>query len=120
MNRSEILDTAKSHVTKDRQTTHGKPENTFALIADFWTVYLKGRGLLPPKKLDEILVEPVVTAVDVAQMMALLKTARSVNNPSNEDNWVDHAGYMACAGELATLQVLHRTGTGIDPSFTNP
>ena len=29
MNRAEILGTAKSHITRDREATHGKPENSF-------------------------------------------------------------------------------------------
>lgn len=99
MNRPEILDTAKAHVTADRQAQHGAPENSFQTIANFWAVYLKERGLLITTGTNVDL-----TPVDVAQMMALLKTARSIANPSNEDNWVDHAGYVACAGELATLQ----------------
>lgn len=105
MDRPTILDTAKSHVTQDRQAAHGKPENSFQLIADFWTVYLKGRGLFVGSKVGATEFATLqVTAVDVAQMMALLKTARAVLNPTNEDNWVDHAGYVACGGELATLQ----------------
>ena len=102
MDRPTILDTAKGHVTKDRQAQHGKPENSFACIADFWTVYLRRRGLLKERDSGELHVE--ISAVDVASMMALLKTARAISNPANEDNWVDHAGYVACAGELATLQ----------------
>lgn len=101
MNRPEILDTAKSHVTKDRQAEHGKPEDSFGLIAEFWTVYLKGRGLIPDRELGHL---NRLTPVDVAQLMALLKTVRAIHNPANEDNWVDHAGYVACGGELATLQ----------------
>lgn len=99
MNRKEILDTATSHVTKDRQATHGKPENSFLCIANFWSVYLKERGFIA--KDVEGFATLQITPVDVAQMMALLKTARSISNPLNDDNWVDHAGYVACAGELA-------------------
>lgn len=86
MNRAEILDTAKQYVTADRQKTHGKPEDTFALIAHYWSHHL----------------DVTVTPTDVAAMMALLKLARSKANPGNEDNWVDLAGYAACAGELST------------------
>lgn len=86
MNRAEILDTAKQYVTQDRQKTHGKPEDTFALIARYWSLHLDSN----------------VTPTDVAAMMALLKLARAKANPGHEDSWIDLAGYAACAGELST------------------
>lgn len=83
--RAHILDTAKEYVTKDRQATHGKPEGTFGLIASYWSAHLGQE----------------ITATDVASMMVLLKLARAKANPGNADNWIDAAGYAACAGELA-------------------
>tara|TARA_R110000868_G_C10928680_1_gene766193 strand:+ start:483 stop:752 length:270 start_codon:yes stop_codon:yes gene_type:complete len=86
MNRSQVLDTAKGCVTKDRAATHGNMEDNFATIAKYWSVHLD----IP------------ITPVDVAVMMALLKAARIKTNEGHEDNWVDGAGYFACGGELAT------------------
>lgn len=86
MNRTEILDMAKTYVTKDRNTTHGNPENSFGIIAAYWSAHINKN----------------ITAADVAVMMTLLKLARLKSNPANEDNWIDAAGYMACGGELAT------------------
>lgn len=86
MNRSDILDTAKTYVTRDRNATHGEPEDTFGLIADYWSAHLN--------------IE--VSASDVAVMMGLLKIARIRANPGNDDNWIDLCGYSACGGELAT------------------
>lgn len=83
--REDILDTAKQYVTQDRQATHGNPEDTFGLIAAYWSAHL----------------DTTITATDVAAMMALLKLARAKANPGNQDNWIDLAGYAACAGELA-------------------
>lgn len=83
--RAQILDTAKDYVTRDRQNTHGKPEDTFGLIAAYWSAHL----------------DTEVSANDVGVMMALLKLARAKANPSNDDNYIDCAGYAACAGELA-------------------
>ena len=83
--RAHILDTAKQAVTIDRQATHGKPEDTFGLISAFWSAHL----------------EVQISPADVAVMMVLLKCARSRANPGNEDNYIDSAGYAACAGELA-------------------
>lgn len=85
MTRANILDTAKGYVTADRQATHGAPEDTFGLIAPYWSAHLG----VP------------VSATDVAAMMTLLKLARLKANPSNPDNWIDGAGYLACGGELA-------------------
>lgn len=82
--RARILDTAKEYVTNDRQATHGKPEDTFGLIAAYWSAHL----------------DTPVTSADVAAMMCLLKLARAKANPGNDDNWIDLAGYAACAGEL--------------------
>lgn len=84
MNRTDILETARSHVTRDRQSTHGAPEDTFARIAGMWSAYLG--------------VE--IIASDVAAMMALVKIARIRNNPMHADNWIDLAGYAACGGEV--------------------
>lgn len=85
MKRAEILDTAKTYVTKDRAADHGDMEDNFQTIAEYWSVHLG---------VD-------VYASDVAVMMTLLKLARLRNNPTHMDNWVDGCGYLACGGELA-------------------
>lgn len=85
MNRSEILDTAKEYVTKDRDATHGDAESNFKHISEYWSVYL---GV-------------TVNPHDVAVMMTLLKIARIDSNPGNADNWIDGCGYLACGGEIA-------------------
>ena len=85
--RKTILDAAEKCVCQDRQDTHGRPEDSFGAIADLWTAYL-GTG----QEIDP---------VDVANMMVLLKIARAKENPKHQDNWVDMAGYAACAGEIA-------------------
>ena len=86
MNRSEILDTAKVYVTRDRAATHGNMERNFETIAAYWSIHL----------------DVNVTSTDVAVMMALLKTARIKENEGHADNWVDGAGYFACGGDIAT------------------
>lgn len=85
--RKTILDAAEKCVCQDRQDTHGRPEDSFGAIADLWTAYL-GTG----QEIDP---------VDVANMMVLLKIARAKGNPKHQDNWIDVAGYAACAGEIA-------------------
>lgn len=85
--RKTILDAAEKCVCNDRQDQYGKPEDSFGAIADLWTAYL-GTG----QEIDP---------VDVANMMILLKIGRAKENPKHQDNWVDMAGYAACAGEIA-------------------
>lgn len=88
MNRAQVLDTAKQYVTRDRQADHGNPESTFGLIAEFWSSYIGIR----------------IGPADVAMLLGLLKVARQRSNPYHDDNYVDLAGYAACAGELAAVQ----------------
>ena len=83
--RESILDTAKAHVTRNRQATHGDVSANFNTVAEYWSAYL----------------ECDVKAVDVAAMMVLWKLARIKANPKHEDNWIDGAGYLALGGELA-------------------
>lgn len=82
MTRKECLDAAVDAVCKDRENTYGSPEDNFSLIADLWTTYTGAK--IGPR--------------DVAVMMILLKTARAKNS-DHDDNFVDIAGYAACAAE---------------------
>ena len=91
MNRQQVLDAAIECVTKTRQDMHGNPENSFRIIANMWSAYLaEKRGMMF-----------CLDAEDVAWMMVLLKVARSISNPKNQDNGIDAAGYAALAIELA-------------------
>lgn len=86
--REQILDEAKRIVTQDRETQYGKPEDSFARIAAFWSTYLA------------VEVKPH----DVAAMMTLLKIARIAVQPTKADSWYDSAGYMACGGSVIAEQ----------------
>ena len=86
--RESILQEATEHVIKNRQATHGNPEQSFSDIAALWTWY-KGVDFTP---------------TDVAMMQALLKIARQKTTPTHRDNYVDLAGYASCAGEMAQLK----------------
>ncbi len=102
--RSDILDTAKSHVTKDRAKDHGPAEDSFGLIARYWGVYL-GRELSPH---------------DVGLMMVLFKAARAQMNSAHLDSFVDHCGYGACAGELASKNSAKPAETSLGELKSNP
>ena len=88
-----ILREAADVVEGDRNSTHGDKERSFTLIAEFWHAYLAGRKVQGP-----------VSARDVAQMMVLLKVARSIQGTANRDHFFDQAGYSAIAGELAAAE----------------
>lgn len=87
MNRTKTLDAARQAITVDRAATHGRAEDTFGLIAAYWSAHLDAH----------------ITETDVAVMMVLLKLARAKGNPANADNWVDAVGYSALGGELASI-----------------
>ena len=82
--RSEILDTAKQYVTKDRAAQHGDMEANLTTIAKLWSVFL------------ETPIEPHQVGV----MMTLLKIARIKSTPENADHWQDGCGYLSCGAEL--------------------
>lgn len=83
MTRKECLTAAIDAVCKDRENTYGSPEDNFKLIADLWSTYTGAK----------------IGPQDVAVMMILLKTARAKNS-NHDDNFVDIAGYAACAAEI--------------------
>lgn len=92
MTRQQILEEAIKCVTKDRNATHGDPEDNFRIIAELWTIYLSA-GLQQPIPIDSI---------NVSAMMLLMKVSRLITSPHHQDHWVDIAGYAACGGEIAT------------------
>lgn len=96
MNAREFcLKKAAECVLHDRNDTYGgAPENSFGTIAKLWDVYLGDR-------LYRDFGESVINDSDVAMMMALLKVGRIITGNYHEDNYIDLAGYAACAMECA-------------------
>ena len=74
-------------MSKDRADEHGEAMHNFVAISDLWNAYL---GL-----------NKFVTPQDVPMMLALLKMARTKENPDNADNYRDLCGYGALAGEVS-------------------
>lgn len=90
MKREEILDIAKQCVCKTRNDKYGDMELNFEVIAKLWSWYLFGsKGI-------HIVIQPH----ESANMMILFKVARMATGKFNPDNYVDAAGYAACAAEL--------------------
>lgn len=86
MNRSEILQEAERLISGDRADDYGDAKQNFLDIAALWSSYL-----------DED-----ITVVDVANMMMLMKIARTKKSPDKADSWVDICGYSALIGEIKT------------------
>lgn len=102
--RESILTAVANTILKNRQDIYGPPEDSFAAIADLWTVYLSRHAPGP------------LHSHDVAAMMALLKIARIMAQPTHMDNWIDLTGYGACGGELSSLfAALQNTSKAQDP-----
>ena len=88
MTRAEILDGAKKCVCEDRESQYGSPEDSFSIIADFWTIYL----------------DYAISADDVAIMMSLLKIARIATGRFKADSYIDACGYIDCAGAIESRE----------------
>jgi hypothetical protein len=91
-NRNEALDVLRSaEEAIVNGTKHGDPFNSFQMIGELWTVYLTHIG--------NARVDPTILPHDVAEMMSMVKVARTVYG-EDEDNYVDQLGYTALAAML--------------------
>ena len=95
MNREEILKTATKCVCGDREQDYGSPESNFSTIAALWEPYLKRKCVSPDA-------DVCVLPEDVGILLALMKIGRIASGNVKEDNYIDLAGYAACAGEIET------------------
>lgn len=91
--RAEILEAAGKCITGGRDEEYGEPEDSFDLIARLWEPYIRAACVSPGANVG-------IREQDVAILMALLKIARAAVS-DKPDNFVDLAGYAACAGEAA-------------------
>ena len=91
MNTTEILEQAKKLVSGDRHNKHGDKIVNHENIARLWSGYLQNKTQLKINLLPE----------DVANLMILLKVARSQAGQHNIDDYVDTCGYASIAGEIA-------------------
>ena len=82
--RVEVLNKAKEIIIGNREQQHGSPEDSFNLIAKFWSAYL----------------DKDISPMNVGDMMILLKIARCKTGGHKEDNYIDIAGYAACTAEI--------------------
>ena len=97
----EILTTAANLVGGDRAKTHGDKYINHGKIASLWNAYLENAGIVVRYENGTgIALDPT----DVANMMILLKIARTQSGGThNDDNYIDAAGYAGVAGECAKV-----------------
>jgi stage V sporulation protein SpoVS len=108
MTASQIARTAADLVSGDRAINHGAKLPNHQKIADVWNGILKAAGKAPIVALD---------AHDVANMMEGLKIARRYCGAFNADDYIDGAGYAACAGEIKA-QMIHNDQSWADAAKT--
>lgn len=84
----QILNEAMQ-VIEARGDHYGSPLDNWTRIAEFWTVYLKG-------KLKD---GESITPLDHGLMMDLVKTARLMESPQHWDSYLDKCGYAAASVE---------------------
>lgn len=87
--RARVLREAERITATDRNSSYGEPEDNFARIAAFWNVFLQ----------DKLKPGVEISAGDTAALVILIKLAREMNAPK-EDNKIDIAGYAACWAEV--------------------
>lgn len=90
---TDIAARASDLVGGDRDRQHGAKRDNFGRIATAWNAWLNIRKD-PAAPLD---------AHDVGVMMVFMKMARTQSGAMNIDDYVDAAGYAACAGEVAQV-----------------
>ena len=98
MTRDEFLEQARICVCGEREQDYGSTEDNFETVGLLWTIYLRAAH---PGIREYLKSNIGLSRKDVAMMMSLLKIARAAVG-DNPDNFVDLAGYAACAGEIVT------------------
>ncbi|MBX6427260.1 MAG: hypothetical protein IRZ09_15240 [Variibacter sp.] len=88
---ADIARHAADIVAGARAETHGDKLLNHEKIAAVWNGILAAAGKSPQRPLD---------AHDVANLMEGMKIARRYLGAYNADDYVDGAGYAACAGEI--------------------
>lgn len=93
----DTLKRADEIINGERQDTYGNPEDSFALIAEHWSTYLRGSVNTNGGCYGEIMMGCGIEldASDVAIMMTLFKIARMSGQKWHPDNAVDACGYLA-------------------------
>ena len=99
----DCLAEAKATICGERQDQYGNPEDSFALVAKYWSTYLieVQKKVLIAHGFDpaEYKLVDLLTSLDVDHMMILFKVARCQGQKPKRDNYVDICGYAAIAAD---------------------
>jgi hypothetical protein len=91
--RGKALKIASRVINGERQDMYGNPEDSFGLIAEYWSTYLNSTEVVNSLKID-------LSPRNVAEMMILFKVARMSGQKTSLDNYADCCGYAAIAGDM--------------------
>lgn len=105
---SDILLRADAIAGQGRSRDYGHPKANHDRIATMWNAWFHIKGF-----------DSRVTAADVAWMMILLKIAREVNTPK-DDNRIDAAGYIKCIDMILSAESQNRNGLNWEPPAQSP
>ena len=88
-----VLEEAVRVTTGDRRRDYDHATPNHQRIASFWNTYLQARK------------DPngIITPLDAATMMILLKIARACHTPTR-DSYVDIAGYAKCCSQIQNFE----------------
>lgn len=88
--RGDVLHEAHKVINGKRQSKHGKPEDSFGIISEYWNTYIKSRYGI---NID-------LGRPEVCEMMSLFKHARMAGQGYNPDNHRGATGYLALADDF--------------------
>ena len=94
--RGKMLKIAIETINGERQDIYGDPEDSFDTIADYWRIYLESIGV--SFDISDL------SRADIPIMMALFKIARMSGQKYTQDNFVDAAGYLGIADDIAAQE----------------
>ena len=101
MNTTDILKKTEKLVSKDREDKHGNKIINHENIARLWSAYFQ----------NKYKINIIVLPEDVANLMTLLKIARTQAGKHNLDDYIDACGYSAIAGEIAEARQKLKSST---------
>jgi len=89
-----IAQKASELIGGQRNRQHGAKRRNFENIATLWQAWL---DILATKQSKP---STTLSSHDIGIMMVLMKAARTQTGQTNLDDYIDMAGYAACAGEI--------------------
>jgi len=94
LKKESILGTANRIINGERQDSYGAPEDSFQIIAEYWSTFLNAKF---KRRTPEF--RFVLDPVDVANLMVLFKQARKLGQKPARDTYADSVGYEAIAAD---------------------